>query len=44
MMMPMLRGFDVLDNFFDDPFFYPERKGTKFNEVMKTDIRHQRKG
>lgn len=39
--MPILRGFDAFDNFFDDPFFYPERKGQKYNEVMRTDIKEK---
>lgn len=41
MMMPQVRGyFDMLDDFFDDPFFV-KKSGPKFNECMRTDIKEQ---
>ena len=38
MLMPR-KNFDLLDDFFDDPFFRREPVPTHFNQLMKTDIR-----
>jgi HSP20 family molecular chaperone IbpA len=38
MLMPR-KNFDLLDDFFDDPFFRRELVPTHINQLMKTDIR-----
>lgn len=38
MLMPR-KNFDLLDDFFEDPFFHREPVPTHINQLMKTDIR-----